>query len=279
MEVYSSQPDAPELPLGGLMPNDDPVQIKNIDGLGPVVASITTTPYATGRGELYQGSSVGKRNIVLTLGYNPDWAGLQTIGTLRQLLYRYLMPEAWCKLRFFTDELPPVDIEGYVESFEPNIFSEDPEVQISVLCPKPDFVDANATLIEGVVDNGTIEQEFIYTGTVDTGYELVIKETDDNPAYSGNLAVVSTAQEQVQIFEINPISVDGTKYFKLSTIRGAKRAQTVSVADGALTNLLSGITSDSVWPVVKPGQNTLSVIASENGQAWTLAYFNRFGGL
>lgn len=275
MEVFSSQTDAPELPLGGFMPNDDPVQIKNIDGLGPVKAEIASTPFATGRGEVYQGSSVGKRNIVMTLGYNPDWAGQQTIASLRQTLYRYFMPQHWTKLRFYTQELPTVDIEGYVESFEPNIFSQDPEVQISVLCHKPDFIDTNATIIEGVVDNGEIEQEFDYIGSVETGFELLVKETDDNPDYTGSLVVLV----QNQIFEIDPILVNATKYFKLSTIRNAKRANTVAIADGALTNLLSGISGSSVWPVINPGKNVLSVIAAETGQAWTLAYFNRFGGL
>lgn len=275
MELYSSQPDAPELPLGGFMPNDDPIQIKNIDGLGPVKAEIVTTPFATGRGELYQGGTTGKRNIVMTLGYNPDWAGQQSITSLRQMLYRYLLPEEWCKLRFFSDELPPVDIEGYVESFEPNIFSQDPEVQVSIINPKPDFVDANATLVQGTVDIDVIEYAFEYTGTVETGFELVVKTTDVNPDYTGKLIVIN----DTQTFEVNPATSDTVKYFKLNTVRGSKRVGTVAYADGALTNLLAKVTAASVWPVLRPGENVFSVVANELGQEWTLAYFNRFGGL
>jgi hypothetical protein len=275
MECFSSQANAPELPLGGFMPNDDPVLIKNIDGLGPVKAELTSTTFATGRGELYQGGSIGKRNIVLTLGFNPDWAGQQTMFSLRQLLYRYFLPQEWTKLRFYTQELPPVDIEGIVESFDPNIFSQDPEIQISILCHNPDFIDTNATIIEGVVDDGTIEQEFEYIGTADTGFELVVKHTTDNPVYTGNLIVLMRGQ----VFEVDPIEVDADQYFKLSTIPHAKRIQTVQYTDGALTNLLSGVSDISVWPLIKPGNNVLSVISSENDQSWTLAYFNRFAGL
>lgn len=261
------------------MPNDDPVQIKNIDGLGPVKAEITSTPYATGRGELPQGSSVGKRNIVLTLGYNPDWAAEQTMSSLRQILYRYFMPQQWTKLRFFSQELPTVDIEGEVESFEPNIFSQDPEVLISILCHKPDFVEPDVTLLTGVVDDGTIETVFDYIGTVATGFELRIDKTDTNPAYTGDIEIVVKSPVDPQTFEAANVTVDAAKYFKLSTVRNAKRVSSIGVATGDVTNLLSSMSDLSVWPQLEPGENVVSVGALENGQAWKLAYFNRFGGL
>lgn len=278
LEVFSSNPSAPELPLGGFMPNDDPVQIRNIDGLGPVKAELASTAFASGRGELFQGSSIGKRNIVLNLGLNPNWAD-QTMATLRQRLYRYFMPEDWTKLRFFSDHLPTVDIEGVVESFEPNMFSQDPEIQVSILCHKPDFIDIDATLHEGIVDDGTAELEFTYTGTVNTGFEMRIDAAVANPSYTGDFDITLKAPETPQTFEIQGVLVDGTKYFKLSTVRNAKRAQSIAKADGAVTNLMSKITSASVWPEIRPGDNILSVGALETGQTWTMAYFNRFGGL
>lgn len=277
MEVFSSRPSVPELPLSGNMASTDPVQIRNVDGLGPVKADVTSTPFATGRGELPQGSSTGKRNIVLTLGLNPDWED-QTMSTLRQLLYAYLLPESWCKLRFYTDYLPPVDIEGIVESFDPNIFSQDPEVQISILCHKPDFVDANATFLEGVVDDGTLEIEFDYIGTVETGFELRIEQTADNLVYTGPITISKLVPE-LQVLTVDPVTINGLKYFKATTIKNAKRVQNIAVADGALTNLLTNMTDASVWPDLQPGTNVISVAATENGQKWTLAYFNKFGGL
>lgn len=279
VEVYSSQPDAPELPLGGFMPNDDPVQIKGIEGLGPVKANIATTPFASGRGELYQGSTFPSRNLVFTLGLNPDWEGQQSMAALRQILYRYLMTGNWTKLRFFSQELPDVDIEGYVESFEPNMFSQDPEVQVSIICNKPDFIEADATIYNGYVDDGTLELEFDYTGTISTGFEMRIDATPAQPAYTGLVTVTLNSFGEAHGFTVTPVTIDGTKYFKLSSVRNAKRVQSVSLADGSLTNLLSGVTGDSIWPEIKPGENTISVAAAENGQVWTMAYFNRYGGL
>lgn len=276
MEVFSAQPSAPELSLGGSLASDDPVQIRDIQGLGPVTAEIATTPFATSDGELYQGSSVGKRNIVLTLGLNPDWQD-QTVSSLRQLLYAYLLPKAWVKLRFFSDYLPTVDIEGYVESLEPNIFSQDPEIQCSIICPRPDFIEPDAVIINGLVDDGTIEQVIDYIGTVPTGFELRVQASVANPAYTGSIVVLNNTVEP-QTFEIDPVTVDATKYFKLSTVKNAKRAQNVDTSDGDLTNLLTHVQS-SQWPELRFGENVISVAAEENDQTWILAYFNRFGAL
>jgi len=279
LEVFSASESAPELQLGNLaLANSDPVQIRDIDGLGPVKANINTTALASGRGEVLQGTTTGKRNIVLSLGLNPDWAA-QTMSSLRQLLYAYFLPEAWCKLRFFSDHLPVVDIEGYVESFEPNIFSQDPEIQVSIVCPKPDFIEADATYLSGVVDTGEEEHVFDYLGTVPTGFEMRVESSAENVAYTGNLAVIVKSPTVPQTFEVDPITIDATRNFKLSTVRNHKRVQNVTTSDGTVLNRLSAMTDVSVWPELKPGENALTVAAAEAGQTWTLAYFNRYGGL
>jgi hypothetical protein len=279
VELFSPQPDAPTLPLGGLMPFDDPVFIRGIEGLGPVKADIATTPFASGRGELYQGSTTPNRNIVFTLGFNPDWEGLQTMASLRQILYRYLMPQNWCKLRFFSQELPDVDIEGYVESLDPNMFSQDPELQCSIICPKPDFIEVDATTYNSIVDDGTLEMVFDYAGTIDTGYELRVDQTVDVPAYTGALTITHTAFGEDQVFVANPVTIDGTRYFKLSTVKNAKRISAVYPADNTFDNLLARMSTDSVWPVLRPGENVFKIAAAQTGLAWTMAYFNRYGGL
>ena len=289
LEIFSQYPGASELLLSGFDgPSNDPIVMRNIEGLGPVKADIVSTQSASGRGEFPQGSSTGKRNIVLTLGLNPDWAGSQTMSSLRQQLYRYLLPEQWTKLRIYSDELPTVDIEGIVESFEPNIFSQDPEMQVSILCHQPDFVSIEAEVkVSSIVDIWTPEP-FEYVGTVPTGFELQIDPTTDsmltggpNEEYTGSLTISmdSDYNPVSQVFTVDPVTVDADQYFKLSTIQNDKRVQSIAVADGVRTNLLGGMSSDSVWPKIVPGINRIKVEAAEDGQKWTLAYFTRFGAL
>jgi hypothetical protein len=258
----------------------DPVQVRDIDGLGPVKADITTEPFATGDGELLSGDpTVGKRNIVLKLGLNPNWVD-QTMSSLRRQLYRYLLPKTWVKLRFFSDDMPTVDIEGWVETFDPNMFSQDPEIQCSIICPKPDFIEPDATIYTGVVDDGTAELEFEYTGSVDTGFEVRVQHSVTNVAYTGALHISMQREPEIaQVFTVDPVTIDATKHLKLSTIRNAKRIQNVDNSDGVTTNLLMHMTDDSVWPKIQAGTNLFKVSSAENGQDWTLAFFNRYGGL
>lgn len=281
IEVFSAQPDAPELALGGFFPNLDPVQVLNITGLGPVKADIRSTQFATGDGELYQGASVGKRNIVMTLGFNPNWVD-QTVSSLRQLLYRYFLTKAWTKLRFHSDDMPTVDIEGYVESCEPNHFSQDPEMVVSVICPKPDFIEVDATIFYGTVDDGDTLLEVNYAGTVATGFEVRVVGSPTVPAYTGPLAIRAQQEpEAVQEVLVDPLTINGAKFYKMSSLRHGRRVVSVLHADNSTLNLLPLMTAESVWPIFKPGMNLFSVAsdAEGHGLAWTMAYFNRYGGL
>src|SRR5690349_11534227 len=130
IKAYSDLPDAPTLPLS--VDGDaetDFLQIRNVDGLDPVKASVGTSPYGSVDGESYAGSSVPSRNIVLTIGGNPDWA-TWTHASLRRRLYPYFMPKRISRLDFYSDDMDPVTISGVVEGFSFNQFSKDPEMQI-----------------------------------------------------------------------------------------------------------------------------------------------------
>jgi hypothetical protein len=263
----------PDLTLVGSMPHDDPVQLLNIDGLDPVTSEISSTPFATGRGELFQGASTPKRNLVFTLGLNPNWEN-QTIASLRKLLYAYLMPELWVRFRFFTDDYPPCQITGIVESFEPNIFSQEPEIQVSVICPKPDFVAVDATLINGII---SAEYSFDYLGTVSTGFELRIKNSAENPAYTGNLEIRNETLGRTQKFEISSVTIDSGRSFLMNTVKSSRRVE--NIYDNGVVNILSQMVVSSDWPELLPGDNLLHIIGEEAGQEWRLGYFNRYGGL
>jgi hypothetical protein len=281
IEISSIYSNAPDLPLSSLfVPNDDPVQIRNVEGLGPVKADISATPFATGRGELYQGSSTGKRNIVLTLGLNPNWVN-QTMASLRQLLYRYFMVESWATLRFFTDDHPVTHITGIVESFEPNMFSQDPEMQISILCPKPDFVDVDTTLIRGLVDSGT-EVSLNYDGTSPTGFELRILTTPGVTSANGDFTVINVAAGSFKEFHLIAAEVNNSMFIELNTVRSTRHVYNVMLPDQPIKqeiNILAKMGKTSDWPELLPGGNLFSVGSSAAGLRWILAYFNRYGGL
>lgn len=113
--------------------------IRKIDGLGPVKANINTTPIVTNDGDLFNSARAEKRNIVLTLGFEimPE-IGLNTIEDVRQKTYNFFPLKSLVKIQIETDNRE-LYTYGYVESNEPDIFSEDETCMVSLICPDSYF--------------------------------------------------------------------------------------------------------------------------------------------
>lgn len=281
VQVYATQGVVTtmlELPLESDLISSNPLQIRNIEGLGPVKANILTTPYATYDGELFTNSSVGKRNIVMTIGLNPNWVD-QSIESLRALLYDFLMPKMPVELNFFTTHMPTssVSIDGYVESFETNIFSKDPEVQVSIVCPNADFLSNVVSLLSNqTVDaDGASPAIIDYNGTVPTGFDVNIITSVARPSYTGSFVVWKTDAVQDALYFIG--TVNATNTIHVSTRPGSKIVE--QLTSGVSTNLLASVTDISTWPKLLPGSNSITVAATLAGQLWSISYRERFGGI
>lgn len=281
LNVYSSQSSSPELPLSSSGIGSDPLQIRNITGLGPVNADINTTANGVFKGENFNGSFVGKRNIVLTIGLNPDWED-QSMNSLRTLLYAYFMTGLLVTLDFESTNYPVVRTKGYVESFEPNMFSKDPEVQVSILCPEPDFVAVEPTVITGEVTDGSETIDVEYIGTSATGILIRVLANDDVPEFEGVLWIHLPTVPEPATFVIDPITIDSAHFLRMASIPGEKRVELVTVSTGVGVSKLSAVQTGSKWPMLYPGINPFAVLAYDSellGQSWDLTYYARFGGL
>lgn len=114
-------------------PESSGFAIQEVTGIGPGSATINLSDISTGDGSLYNSARIPSRNIGLSLIY---------IGTsveeIRQMSYKYFPIKKKVTLIFETENRT-AEISGYVESNEPNIFSEREGSEISVLCPDPFF--------------------------------------------------------------------------------------------------------------------------------------------
>ncbi len=277
LEVLGLRSNVPTLPLNeDSDAGNDPIQVLGINGLGPVKAAITTSPFGAFDGEALSGMSVGKRNIVLTIGLHPDWA-VQTIEELRQLLYNYFMPKLLVQLRFHSTNFPVVKIDGYVESMEPNIFVKTPTIEVSIICPSPDFVALEETIITGITNDGSAYTDIEYIGSVSTGILLKVSKSVGTPGE--NSIQINMTGEYVPLTFLARGNLTDDIQWELSTTPGAKYVRSVSQSLGTITNYLNDISYDASWPMLYPGINRLSVITPVVGQNWELSYFTRFGGL
>lgn len=141
------------MPVGTPSPST-PFFIRNVEGLGPVKASITTSPYSVLDGTRYQSATVDSRNIVFTVGIKPSSESGYDPSEHREKLYELFPPKSLVNLSFVksvftTGDTETVKILGYVEGAEPTIFSADTDVQISVICTLPYFSALSTIQISG----------------------------------------------------------------------------------------------------------------------------------
>jgi hypothetical protein len=236
-------------------------------------------------GENYSGAYVGKRNIVLTFGFNPNYAASQTVESLRAEAYKYFMPKQNLKLRFTTDQISSdCEIDGIVETVEPTIFSQDPEMQVSILCPMPYFVENTPTVVEGTtVHIGSSAYDTItYAGTAPTGFllrlystgvslneEVVVRSYSQYGGYSekfstdGNTSVLVSGSSDIELY--------------LNTNDGAKDFYVID--SGTKISKLKYLKTGSLWPKLYTGDNRFRVETTDFSQAWDLTYFAQHGGL
>ena len=114
--------------------------IREIEGLGPVDASLNFAESALVNGGTYNGGRQSTRNIVFNLVFLDSKT---TIENVRHLSYKYWPINRKIKIRVITDTRT-LDTDGYVEKNEPAIWADDFEgCQISVLCESPYFISPN----------------------------------------------------------------------------------------------------------------------------------------
>lgn len=105
-------------------------------GLSPVNANIVTASVAGMDGTKYVSAKRQSRNIVLMI--YPQ----RNIEENRIQLYRYISTKKWIRV-FFENDSRNVYIDGYVESFETDLFDNIQVAQVSIICPIPAFIDVS----------------------------------------------------------------------------------------------------------------------------------------
>lgn len=119
-----------------LTQNESDFQIFKVEGLNPPQAQINVSKIAGLDGSKFNSSKLLERNIVIYVKINGD------IEANRLRLYKYFNPKEWCKI-YYKNGSRDVFIEGYAETIECDIFSNNEIMQISILCPNPYFKAVN----------------------------------------------------------------------------------------------------------------------------------------
>ena len=117
---------------------NNPNYTVTVTGLSSVMSNIITSPVANQNGERFVSSRQQKRNIVLKIYINSP------IEANRIALYKYIKSHRFIRF-YYKNGSRDVYIDGYVESFENDLFAVPQSAMASIICPRPPFIDVNAT--------------------------------------------------------------------------------------------------------------------------------------
>jgi len=246
--------------------------IQEITGLDPVKANIVSSSFARMDGEQYQASRREKRNIVITLGLEPDWS-MSTVRQLRKRLYDFFMPKSGVNLTFNMDDDDSVNIDGKIESFDAPLFAKEPTATISILCLDPDFYEESSITVNGNSVSDLSTQTITYDGTVETGilFRLLVNAT------ISSFSVINTPPDGVVRKMDFSATLNSGDVLEFSSVAGAKRV--TLIRNGSSSSLLYALSPYSDWINLFPGDNQFRVSVSGVTIPFTVQYTNKYGGL
>lgn len=282
--------------------NGGPFEIKNIEGLGPPTANINTTEIATNDGSKFNSARATQRNVVIYLLFH----GAPTIEDARQLTYKYFPVKKPLQIEIETDNRRCL-AEGYPESNEPNIFSENEDCQVSIICPNPYWKSAGDDGVREVVFSGAepnFEFPFQNNSTTSKTIEFgIISRRKENVVYYDGDAEqgititieVGGTVKNLKIVNVNTretmtISHDELESFTgsglvsgdtvtISTLKGHKSIELLR--DGVTTNILNCIGKDDDWFMLTKGDNIFGYTADEGSDYldFKISYSSLYEGI
>lgn len=265
--------------------------IIKIDGIGPGKATVTKNDSKVYDGGTITSARLPSRNIKMKI----QFLWVNSIEDVRHKTYKYFPLKKPITLIFETDTRT-VEIEGVVESNEPDIFSSEESTDISIICPDPYFYASgenarsrtefsginplfeipsdtgysNESLTEALTEISALyvqsERGIMNYGEVDIGVVISIKPL---AIVKGILTISNVTLGQNMSFDLNKIKNITENDFHLgdelviNTLRGKKSV--TLVREGKNYNALSCIDTRTDWIYLTSGENTFTYYLDGEG--------------
>ena len=233
--------------------------ITGATGLTPVAANINTSATGINDGETYNSARLGYRNIVITLYFTHD------VEKNRIKLYDFFQTKQFCTL-YFSNDSRDVCIDGYVETFECDLFSVSETAQISIICPNPYFKSVSETVnsSSAIISNVEFPTEFntVESSTTAENNSVIIPNSGDVPAgmdivinFTGSVTnPVITNAATGEYFRLNREFVSDD-VVTVNTRNGEKSVKLTHL--GADFNIINALDAGASWLQLRRGNNTL----------------------
>lgn len=236
--------------------------VLDVSGTSPPAANVNLTHIVGMDGARENSSFVGTRNLVITLDIKPP------IELNRLALYRIFRTKRKVRI-YYKNSSRDVYIDGIVETFENNPWTQLQQPQISIICPQPFWLSADETIVTFSksialfefpfsIPAGGIEfsrREVLSTAFVDVGeiktggiIQFIAKaEGITNPKFFNRTTG--------QYFGLNVEMTIGD-IITINTNQGQKSA--TLLRNGSRTSLLSSRMLGSAWIEFEAGVNEVA---------------------
>lgn len=227
---------------------DSPYKLKSITGLNPPSTNVAISDQVDSGGTNL-GANPVNREIVMIVGFQPNYAAGQSVADLRQALYTKLFPRYGRHMTFSiqdSNRTTLLSVIGQVKNVDADIFSKEPQVVITMACYGPYLRKWNQQKTQisllskdplPLTCNGNAPTGF-YMELQFTGFTSLFSFTDEN---DDRLA-----------FFYNFINGD---IISFDTTPGRRTARILRGVDD--DNLMPYLTSDSVWLQLYEGINNI----------------------
>ena len=172
-----------------LSQNENKWQLTSVIGLNQPPANIATSIIPNFDGARFNSSRLEPRNIVITLAIKGN------IETNRMLLNSVIFSKRYIKVYYQNNSLN-VYQEGYVESFEYDVFEQGVMAQISIICPDPFWrdVETNISVLTPIINlfefPFTIPEEGIPFGEIIANITNIIQ--NNGSANTGTIITINS---------------------------------------------------------------------------------------
>ena len=244
-------------------------QVVSIVGLNPPSAHLNTSTVAGLDGAMFNSARLNTRNIVITAKINGD------VEENRQNLYTYCPTKE--KVRFyFQNNNRNVYIDGYVDTVECDLFTNDERMQISIICPQPYFMDVSDTEVGGSIVNSL----FTFPFSIESSTPIPLSEI----ALASYVDLYNDSDNEIGVIididvddDCNSIVIgnEGTgesfslsynfeegDHITINTIKGQKAV--TLLRNGVSSNLFGAMQRGSVFFQLASGDNIFSYVVDGN---------------
>ena len=261
--------------------------VVGVQGLTPPPTTINTAIAGSIDGSFFNSARVEARNIVITVILAGD------IEANRQRLYR-IFPRKMPVTIYFKNKNRDVKISGYVEALEGDLFVQQEQMQISILCPRPYFeaLDSVTNTIGDVlplfefpisiaedtpIEMGEVSTSPVYTydnqGDVETGAVFMF-------TFDGSVTGITLTNQTTTAYIGFDYSFTSGDVLTVSTIQGELYAKLKH--NGSDINLLNYLISGSTWIKLAVGGNELIYTVTTGDENDVICTFNAptlYGGV